>query len=753
MSEQLKIRPYARLITMLGDQLIKDEAIALAELIKNSYDADASWVKISLNNFNEDMTTRDDSSIVIEDDGTGMTREILERHWLNPATPVKLKSKQTNPRTQKGRYVQGEKGIGRFAVFKLGRVVRLTTRRQLKDSSNHFIDGGEAKESTLLYDFSRYDDDFLSEQGKDSELFLDDLRVEYNQTEPQIFVDKPMELGSEENPTTGNHGTRIEISGLRGTWSKYKLRKVRIQTSDLQPLREENKATNFKIYFYQNHIYLGDSEDADNNQKVFDLLDNKAVFKVLKGKFHQDTQSYTFELNGNPTVLSFKDEEVRGLYLFNLINKENSDILNKRCGDFDFEFYLFDFFETPTQPTRYHLDRADKNLLKEHRIYLYRDGIRVMPYGSPEDDWLKVDVIRGTRRADSFLSNDQTVGWVFITQENNPGLKDKTNREGLIEGDGEFAVFRFYVQVLLAWLRAKPYARYLAANRKKAENELSSGEKMDAFISQARKQADGDPKMLKFVNSFKKKYDKEHSVFEQRISKTENLAAVGLSVETASHDLMMLLRRSLDQLDGIIQDIMVGHTIDKDMLQQSLESIRGQLGMVQSQMGDIQLLFPSSKGRLKVIDVKGIVEKVRNIYKRALGRYSIKVEYETNGNPVRVRTTDAVLLQLFINLFDNALWWLQTTDGDREIFISFDGDEQRVIFSDNGPGISEEDAPYIFDAFFSGKGTEGRGLGLYIARQLLDRFGYTIELAVNSEDKLRRGANFVIDFNPDEGRK
>ena len=53
MSESLKIRPYARLLTMLGNQLIKDERIALIELIKNSYDADANWVKVTFENFGE----------------------------------------------------------------------------------------------------------------------------------------------------------------------------------------------------------------------------------------------------------------------------------------------------------------------------------------------------------------------------------------------------------------------------------------------------------------------------------------------------------------------------------------------------------------------------------------------------------------------------------------------------------------------------------------------------------------------------
>lgn len=749
MSEKLKIRPYARLITMLGDQLIRDETIALSELIKNAYDADASWVKISLNNFNDDFTARADSSIVIEDNGNGMNKDILEKDWLNPATPVKLKNKQNDPLTQKGRYIQGEKGIGRFAVFKLGRVVSITTRRQSKDISNRFVDEGELKESTLYYDFARYDDDFLSEQGKARELFLDDLRVEFSQTDPKVFKCRPLKLGMEKNLTTGTHGTRIEISKLRGTWSKYKFNKVCSQTSDLQPLLKVSKDTDFRIYFYVNDEWYQD-DSQNNNLKVLNLLNNKAVFKVEEGVFLQEKRSFSFKLNGVPTTFSFDDPEVQGLYLYKQLY---SSMMRKECGDFKFDFFLFDFAGGPTQPPKYHLDREDKSLLKKHRIYLYRDDIRVMPYGSPEDDWLNVDVIRGTKRADTFLSNDQTVGWIFITQKDNPGLKDKTNREGLIEGDGEFDAFKFNVQILLAWLRAKPYARYLASNRKKAENELSSGDRMDAFIRRARIQADGDPEMLKFVNSFKQKYDKEHSVFEQRIRKTENLAAVGLSVETASHDLMMLLRRSLDQLDGIIQDLIIHKDVDSTILQQSLEGIRGQLGMVETQMGDIQLLFPSSKGRSKIVDVREIIDKVFNIYKRVLTRNSINVDYEVDSNPIRVRVTDAVLLQLFINLFDNALWWLQTTDGDRKILITFDGENQRVIFSDNGPGVREEDAPYIFDAFFSGKGLEGRGLGLYIARQLLDRFGYSIELTEDPEDKKLKGANFVIDFNSSEERK
>ena len=161
MSEILKIRPYARLITMLGDQLIKNERIALVELIKNAYDADAEWVKVTFLNFNNDFTVNENSKIIIEDNGNGMNREIIEKHWLNPATPEKTKRKRIKYVTDKGRIIQGEKGIGRFAIFKLGKKVDICTRRRLQNLEGKFIDEAETVENVLSYDFTEYDEDFL----------------------------------------------------------------------------------------------------------------------------------------------------------------------------------------------------------------------------------------------------------------------------------------------------------------------------------------------------------------------------------------------------------------------------------------------------------------------------------------------------------------------------------------------------------------------------------------------------------------
>ena len=67
MAKNITIRPFARLLTMLGDQLIKNEQIAVIELIKNAYDADADWVKVSFEGFTESLNITSESRIIIED--------------------------------------------------------------------------------------------------------------------------------------------------------------------------------------------------------------------------------------------------------------------------------------------------------------------------------------------------------------------------------------------------------------------------------------------------------------------------------------------------------------------------------------------------------------------------------------------------------------------------------------------------------------------------------------------------------------
>lgn len=754
LSKKLKIRPYARLLTMLGDQLIKNEIIALVELIKNSYDADASWVKVSFIDFGEDFSIKPISKIVIEDDGCGMNAEILEKHWLNPATPDKLKRKSERSLTDKGRIMQGEKGIGRFAIFKLGKNVKIISRRQKQITHNvqldngnvivekKFIDEGENFENFLFYNFSNFDDEFLFEGGKEKDLFLDELDIILESDKfPKVITEKKILLGTSEI-TRKPYGTKIEISDLKSNWTAAKIEKVQREIGKMQPIFAKDDFSDFRVWIYKDEeVHISQER---YKEKLTTCLENKSVFKVKNGKFDSRTNEIEFELNERKIELDFNDSDIAGLKLFQKYFKTSS--YKTECGDFKFEFYIFDLKISSENPSKYMLDKEEKDIIKEHRIYLYRDNIRVMPYGDPDDDWLRIDMTRGTVSAAEFLSNDQVVGCVYITQAGNPKLKDKTNREGLIEEGKALEDFINVLQLILKYLRKKVYAQYLIDKKRKAEIDHAKKGRPLEIIEKAKKQYQNDDKVSLFLNNFEASYKQEQKVLFDRIDKTESLAAVGLSIETASHDIMLFIKKTLDNQDALIKELMLGGEINQEELISRLTLIRGNLSMVETQMKDIQLLFPSTKSKTKNINVKEIIDKVYRLYKRPFTENRIKYDVQATNKPLIVKTTDAVLLQVLINLFDNAFYWLKTVSTERKILISIDGDQQKLIFSDSGPGIKEEDVSYVFEAFYSGKGEDGRGLGLYIAKQLLDKYDYTIELAEFSKDKKLKGANFVLEF-------
>ena len=154
-------------------------------------------------------------------------------------------------------------------------------------------------------------------------------------------------------------------------------------------------------------------------------------------------------------------------------------------------------------------------------------------------------------------------------------------------------------------------------------------------------------------------------------------------------------------------------------------------------------MFRSSRQKVHQVSVREILGKVLKVYAPVLKATGIP-KPDVPECDFKVSCTDAVLMQSFINLLDNSLYWLTNCDGitSPQITICINADKKQVVFADNGPGITSENAPYIFDPFFSTK-KDGRGLGLYIAKQLLGRYGYTIQL---SRDEKTKGAMFELSF-------
>lgn len=753
MDKTLKIRPYARLLTMLGEQLIKNEQIALAELIKNSYDADAEWVKVRFIDFGFDEKKKEifktkDSKIIIEDNGCGMSMDVIEDSWMNPATPNKKTRENEEIKTtpKKHRIIQGEKGIGRFAILKLGRDIKITTRPE-----------GQNTEYVIDYNLSQYDDDFLTkkEEGKDEvieqKIYIDDISIPVSEQKPIVLVDRKVIVNNSVFEHRNNQGTVIEISNLKGEWSFDKIKKVNAESQKLESIfekifSEKKKEDLFEIGFECNSDRLLYSDETI--KELSSLLENSAVLKITNGLYSEKDGRFTYKINNVPYALSLKDSQISGLSVFKERFAEKNlfyetEIRNTTCGDFKFNFFVFDF--AADKESAYYLDKKDKETIKEHRIYLYRDHIRVAPYGDPDNDWLEIDKKRGVGRAGDYLSNDQVVGFVDISKQGNPRLKDKTNREGLIEEGNATRDFIVLLHSFLLFIRQHAYRQYQEIVKQQKEQQISKLKVVDNQFSRLKESIGENTKAILAYNDLYKSYQIEKKFYQNRLDNTEDLAAVGLSVETASHDMSMMLTKGVDAIDNLIKDI-DGGVLTDEQVENELHSIRGIFSFVKDQMRDIQLMFKSSKQRRRPIRFEDLLGKVEKIYKRTLNREHIEYSVIKTGSPIVAKCTDAVILQLLINLFDNAIYWLATPDiVEKKITITLDGEKQQVVFSDNGPGIRDDDKPFIFEAFYSGK-EDGRGLGLYIARQLLQRMGYSISLAEIPSEQILSGANFVINF-------
>ena len=728
-SEKLSFRPYARLLTMLGDQLIKNEQIALVELIKNAYDADATRVEVRFENFDENMKHKACSRIVVRDDGTGMTPETVRTQWMNPAAPRKYLDKRdgTGKTPVKKRVIQGEKGIGRFAVLKLGKVVTITTRTE-----------GADFETVLACDFSRFDDDFVIENDQPKEIFLDQITINCSQSEPVVLPG-------------ADYGTVIVIESLKGVWTDdivaHLCRDVSNLTDPVSRITGGQVSDCFEIAIFCNGTRR--SVETDSMETLKSLIEDKPVLNI-HGTFHSGKNTFSFETRTAENEISLQDSKITGLWVWRQRFGRAGVAADQKyaCGRFEFKFHIFDF--SRGIDGRHVLTQPEKNLLKEHRIYLYRDGMRVYPYGDPDDDWLRIDVTRGTGRAGNFFSNDQIIGWIHITQKDNPGLRDKTNREGLIETGGAAHDLIFLVQTFLSYVKQYPYFRYQRKQQQRSTArfvrdgviaqdlaDLKKGLEEAGFASQSRR-----------VQKIAVEYGQEREYLSRRAEMTEDLAGVGLSVEMASHDVMLLISRAQDIGKRLAQG---ARTSGDSEVQEQVDMLIGVLQQITDGMQEVQSLFKSSRRRRKILRIERELDRIHRIYQTLLEQRSIRYQkIKVGASPLVASTTDGVVMQVLINLFDNASYWLETVPvGAREIRVTVNGDHEEMVFSDSGPGIDPEDLPYIFEPFYSGKGEEGRGLGLYIARQLLERYGYRISVA-EKRQRVLSGANFLVSFVKDD---
>lgn len=164
MGNKTYFKPRARLMLELGEQLIKNESVAILEMVKNCYDAFAKNVDVTLENL-DDLKN---GFIIIQDDGIGMTRDTVVNHWMEPATLNKKDiingGKKLFEHNGMVRIPLGEKGIGRFGAHKLGNYIKLVSKVYVRNNTNINFDETDFMCSTLSDKWYKDDEIKIGEQ-------------------------------------------------------------------------------------------------------------------------------------------------------------------------------------------------------------------------------------------------------------------------------------------------------------------------------------------------------------------------------------------------------------------------------------------------------------------------------------------------------------------------------------------------------------------------------------------------------------
>ena len=671
MKENYIFKPHARLLLQLGDQLIRNESIALLELVKNSYDADATNVNIKM----ENIDNCEKGIIIVEDNGTGMDMEILQNVWMEPGSDYK--EKLYLDRKIKSRYNRvplGEKGIGRFAVHKLGNEIELISKK---------------KNSNEIYLQINW------ESFKDAK-YLKDVSISINERiKPEYFTD---------NKT----GTKIIIRKLKTSWNRLMIREIfRSLNSLCSPF---DSPDSFKISF-----------DIDETEWLKELLlwkdvKDYALFKVECEIEGDEIKKFRYRFTPWPAMkklelreISEQNEEIKKLKkMVGKDEKNNIKAINLskfRIGLIKFEAYIFD-----RDSKILSLGVQDKKGLRKYLdsnggIRIYRDGIRVYDYGEPENDWLSLGIRRinvPTKR----ISNNLIIGAVHLQRDKSLDLIEKTNREGFIENEA----YKTLKNAILYLLNIIETFRNIDKEKIRTfYGPIPSSEPVISSIGDLRNVIDKKIKDIKLkieITGYLKRIEDDYKYINETLLKS---AGAGLSLSVVIHE-----------IEKIIAELK--KVVEKEIPSSRIVSLVKHLSQLVEGYGTL------IRGRgKKTEDLKKLIDQAIFNIEFRIKAHEIQVikEYLKNKDYSTVKCVRNLIIGSILNIIDNSIWWLDYGDiKHQKIFISLSEELPgftTIIIVDNGPGFAlptEE----ITKPFVSAK-PDGMGLGLHITKEIMEAHG------------------------------
>lgn len=736
-TENVRFSVDASHISRLGIELVSKQETAVAELIKNAFDSDATVVDVIFNG-----THAPGGRLEIIDNGHGMSRPEL----LNGFMRISTQDKVHNPLSSKyGRQRAGRKGIGRFAAQRLGKNLRISTQRENQNNS-----------LLLNIDWTQF------EGGKD--LFLVSSQVETKEA--------------------NTVGTTLSISDVRDAWSEAQIQRTyRYISALLQPFPLDKNKPIYSVDMKQDPGFKVTIYREQNGTVVPVAGEEQSIFPHALAKF-----SGRIDQDGIPFVRieskKFGVAFEKRIPEFEMRVKPKVEVLSAYSDlkgvQFSSHYFITDELPTGTRS-------MVREILNTHGgIRVYRNGFRVLPYGEPFDDWLGLQRSSALREILPPHHNTNFLGFVEIADVDGTHFEETASREGLLENSAFLQLQNFIYQALMAGVlelgrlrNRKLYASDPKTTKNEAIDEVKKktayeiAEELREFARKSedatvaidtsssypqptpKVQPEGAPNphadfrensnfnlinalgMDKLAERIEELGAESKSLLEE-IGMLRVLASLGLTIGEFTHE----VRHTLAGLNSAIT--LLSNRIDTSgTIFPECESLKKNIQLLQSYVRYFDdAVIQNAHRKLTTHEVRDLIGDFSEVIRPTLKRQGVGLSTEIIGYDLYTKPMHrSEWASIFLNLFTNSLKAIHRSGKVGKIHIRAEGTDDflRIDFSDNGDGVPKENYDKIFDAFFTtsvapgvlssdSEKLVGTGLGLKIVRDILDAADGEIEL-------------------------
>ncbi len=760
-SENFKIS--AALKNLIGKELITDEFVAVFELVKNSFDANATKVEVIFENNNEPKNAR----IIIKDNGKGMNYDDLKNKWLFVAYSAKRTGKENDDYRDKikpQRVFAGAKGVGRFSCDRLGSNLNLIS---IKNEP-------KAKIENLVVNW----EDF---ENADEEEFIN-VKVIHNELKNTSYNLK--------------HGTVLEISGLRDIWDRTRILKLKKSLAKLINPNQGNDSDKFDIEIIAKDEQLYDKDIKSDLEKVNGLVKNP-IFETLGIK----TSNILVKIspNGEFIETTLQDRGDRIYYL-----KEKNPYQDLK----NISVYLFQL----NRSAKGNFTRTmGMEPVKYGSVFMYKNGFRVYPYGEPGEDLLLIDN-RKQQGYNRFLGTRDLIGRIEINGEQ-PELRETTSRDGglvkteayrnLVDFFYDYVLKRLenYVVNIIQWgdekinketgeITPELWAKdvkiqilELISGFINSKNIIDVEYDKDFLKIISEKQDKSVDKIVKNISKAAAKSGNPEMIKEAKIIEkaVKNIKA-DAEIATAKAEKAETLRKQTEEkLEAVVsQKNFLQSEISDDT--KNLESILHHIGLTTSILKtEIENLVKAVNNNAPKDDLVNIVKRLsrqnekitsfskyfkkanfnihstnvatdivsftneylENVYKLRddlrTNRELLKVKINTPNNfEYKIKFNPIDIIIVLDNLISNS-----SKQGATKVELTWSKVDKNIqlSFKDDGNGIKDNILDNIFDFGFT-TSKRGSGIGLYHVKEIIEKLNGTI--IVNN--KTNKGVEFILSF-------